>query len=321
MKKILLSFIFFISLFNLFGSPKKVRVGVLNGPSGIPCGRLMETKDSLNIRGLEFINCTSAQTELPKLISGELDIGFLPPNAAAKVFTAGNEALICLGITGNGNLFLITKDRNVTSLESLRGKTVHCAGHGATPEYLFKHLLQLSGLPPSGGENGVTLDFSIPNANIAAAVISDKVQYALVPEPFATVACQKSPAVRRALNLQEIFASAHNNSTYPMTLLVANAKFLQTGKDAAEKFIAAYREASRWTVQNPAHAAQLSEKHSLGLKAAIVEKSIPNASYTFIPASEGKSEIEALLSIFLEDSPESIGKKLPSDKFYYTPSK
>ncbi len=343
-KKLPLAFAFALACFSAFAAPKQVRAGVLNGPSGIPCAYLIENKDSFGIKNLTFENFTSAQTELPKLLKGEIDIGFLPPNAAAKVFNAGNGAVVCLGITGNGNLFVISKKSGVHALESLRGKTVQCAGQGATPEYMLKYLLSKQNIPVNlnsqiernsqnlklsqnssnsenlrdskNPENAVTLDFSIPNANIAAALISDKIEYALVPEPFATVAETKSKDVKRVLDIQQIFAH-QNGGSYPMTLLVANAKFAKSNKSTVEKFIQAYKQAFEWTLKNPSHAGALAEKNNLGLNAKIVEKAIPNAAFTWKSAADGRTEIESLLSIFLENAPESVGGKLPSDEFYF----
>ena len=76
-------------------------------------------------------------------------------------------------------------------------------------------------------------------------------------------------------------------------------------------------KAIAWTVKNPAQAGILAEKHKMGLAAAVVEKSIPNGSYVWVPAKKGRRQIEKLLSIFLENQPESIGGKLPAEGFYF----
>ena len=77
--------ILFTSLFLLactvFAAPLKI--GILNGPSAVPAAKLIET----NKEGLwDFQIFSGADTELPKLLKGEIDIGILPPNVAAKVF-------------------------------------------------------------------------------------------------------------------------------------------------------------------------------------------------------------------------------------------
>ena len=295
-------------LFSVAAAAFAQKVGVLNGPSGIPCAHLMEAAEN-GKNAYSFEKFASAQNELPKLVKGEIDIGFLPPNAAAKVYNSASGAVVCLGIAGNGNLFLMTKDENIKSVADLSGKTISCAGQGATPEYMMKYLLKKNSAEAE-------LDFSTPNAEIAAAMIQGKFDYALVPEPFATVAQTKDSSVLRALNISDEFKKIEKDD-FPMTLLVANAKYAKKHKKEIRRFIEDYKASSKWTVENPDESGKLVEKHSLGLKAPVAAKAIPSAAYTWKSAKDGKAEIEKLLNIFLENSPQSVGNKLPDGKFYY----
>ena len=272
-------------------------IAVLNGPSAIPCAYLMEEKPEYN-----YLSCASAQIALPKLIKGEADIGFLPPNLAAKVYTDNKGALLCLGICGNGNLFLITKNQDFTDLSQLEGKTIACAGQGATPEYVMNYILNKKGI------KDVTLDFSTPNAQIAAMVLSGKFEYALAPEPFASVAKEKDSAVK-LVSISKEFSAVTGGSDFPMTLLVVNKKYAENHKKEISKFINQYEKAVKRTVKTPWEAAELSEKHELGLKAAVAQKAIPNCAFTWIPAKKSKAEIEMLLKLF--------NQPLPDAGFYY----
>lgn len=288
-------FAIFIS-FMLFSLSAQT-IAVLNGPSAIPCAYLMEEKPEYN-----YLSCASAQIALPKLIKGEADIGFLPPNLAAKVYTDNKGALLCLGICGNGNLFLITKNQDFTDLSQLEGKTIACAGQGATPEYVMNYILNKKGI------KDVTLDFSTPNAQIAAMVLSGKFEYALAPEPFASVAKEKDSAVK-LVSISKEFSAVTGGSDFPMTLLVVNKKYAETHKREISKFINQYEKAVKRTVKTPWEAAELSEKHELGLKAVVAQKAIPNCAFTWIPAKKSKAEIEMLLKLF--------NQPLPDAGFYY----
>ena len=213
---------------------QSVSVGTLVGPSGIPSAYLIENVSNINNATVTYEKYAAANLLLPKLIKGEVDIGFLPPNVAAKAFTTGNGSVVMLGVAGNGMLSLISTDPSITDFADLRGKTVAVAGQGATPEYVFRYILRQKGIAVGSGADEVQLDFSIPNAEIAAAVITGKVSCAVVPEPFSTVATEKSAAVRRVFNMQDEFEKAciaegktKASASYPMTLIVANAKFAQ----------------------------------------------------------------------------------------------
>ena len=103
-----------------------------------------------------------------------------------------------------------------------------------------------------------------------------------------------------------------------MTLLVANADFAKNNKKLIKKIAALYAKSNEWTVKNPKEAGILAEKANLGLKAAVAEKSIPNANFIWQDSLTAKKQIESILSVFLQESPQSIGGKLPDDDFYFS---
>ena len=289
---------------------QSLRLGVLNGPSCIPAAYL------LNEDVEKFAEPTAL---LPKMLKGEIDVGFLPANVAAKVYNSSNGAIQCVAITGNGNLSLITTDTSVESLADLKGKTVVVAGQGATPEYMFRYLLGKNGIEADTAD-GVTLDFSIPTAQIAAQLISGKIEYAVVPEPFATVAQTKSDKVFVAVDLQAEYEKfAGKGKVYPLTVMVVTKDFAKKNAKVLKAFLTDYQASLAKTIENPAEAGKLCEDFGLGLAAAIVAKSVPKANYVYIPASktETKKKVEELLNIFLEFDASSIGGKLPDKGFYY----
>ena len=295
----------------------KVSVGILNGPSCIPIVQMMDT-DSENY---SFEKYADPQGLLPKLLKNEVQIGFLPLNVAAKVYNSSNKKIKCIAITGTGNLSLITKNKTIKRLSQLNGKSVSIAGQGATPEYIFRFLLEknnLSYTTEKKDNNSVLFDFSIPTANIVPALISGKIDYAIVPEPFSTIATIKNQDILVAIDLQQEFEDiTKKGNTFPLTVLVATKDFCEKNPAAVQKFLAKYEKSYEWVVKNPAKAGKLCEEHDLGLAAGIVTKSIPKANYTFVNATDGKESCEELLTIFLESEKSSIGGKLPDSGFYF----
>ena len=308
MKKIIFSLIVGLLLCaGLFA--QKVKFGVLNGPTCIPSAYLLNEDVQL---------FADPQALLPKMLKGEIDVGFLPANVAAKVYNSSNGKILCCGITGNGNLSLITTDTSVKQLADLKGKTVAVAGQGATPEYIFRYLLQKNGIK-ADVKNGVTLDFSIPTPQIAAQLISGKIKYAVVPEPFDTVAQMKSDKVLAAVDLQSEYEYFEGKGKiFPLTVLVVTKDFAEKNPEALKAFIAEYEKSFKKTLQNPKEAGDLCEKFGLGLAAPIIAKSVPKANYVFIPSEnpKAKEKIEELLNIFLTFDSASIGGKLPDENFY-----
>ncbi len=311
-----------LKLFAQTEKTAQVRVGLLNGPTCVPAVYLMENKNTISTDGskaeLTFEKFADPQALLPKMIKKEIDIGFMPANVAAKVYNSGNKSIITCAVVGLGNLALITTDENIHTFKDLKGKRVYVAGQGATPEYMFRYLLKENKMTWEGDKSDVTMDFSIPTAQIAAQLISGKIQYAVVPEPFATIAKTKSDKVIAALDFQkEYLELTGEKEIYPLSVMVVRADFAKDNPKFMATLLAEYDAAVNWTIKNPAEAGALCEKHNLGLAAGIVTKAIPLSNYTFVPASSAKKSIEKLLKLFLENDKASIGGKLPDKGFYY----
>ena len=126
-------------------------MAALNGPSGIGMAYLFENAPDLGTASSSFEVVAGADVLLPKLLKGEVDIGILPPNAAAKVYNANNGAIILGAIVGEGMLTVVSTDSSVKSLSDLKGKKLYVAGQGATPEYMIRYLAGKENISVNGG--------------------------------------------------------------------------------------------------------------------------------------------------------------------------
>lgn len=314
MKKNVLSLLCILLSINVFS--QSINIGLLNGPSCIPCAQLNENLHKIGETEVEYEMFATPQELLPKMIKKEIDIGFMPVNVAAKVYDSTNHKIICCGITGEGNLALITKNKNIKSLKDLKGKTVFVAGLGATPEYITKYILEKEGIVLND-EKGIFLDFSLPTNQIVPELLAGKIDYAIVPEPFITIASEKSKNKINIIDLQKDYFLKYFGQNYPLTVMVVRSDFAEENPDLLKIFLEQYKSALSWTLENPSDAGQLCEKYNFGLKKNVVEKSIPKSNYVFIPAVKGKLIIESLLQLFIEEDNSFLNGKLPEDDFYY----
>lgn len=304
-----------IFLFFTFALSSQVNVGLLNGPSCLPCAHLIENCDSLNSTQVSYEVFASPQELLPKMIKNEIDIGFMPVNVAAKSYEATKGQIICLSITGQGNLCLISSDKKVTKLKDLKGKKVYVAGQGSTPEYITKYLLEQEKIEIDT-KNGVTLDFSIATPHLVPQFLAGKIENIIIPEPFVTLVKlnKKNCSI---IDLQKKYFIKDGFENYPLTVMVATKQFVLENSEVLDLFLQKYEQALNNTLENPKLTSTLCEKHNLGLKKEVVEKSIPNANYVFIPSVKGKTSIENLLKIIFKTSPTFLSSKLPDKDFYY----
>jgi NitT/TauT family transport system substrate-binding protein len=248
-----------------------------------------------------------------RFISGEAKIGILPPNVAAKIASSGKNIQIA-AIVGAGMLSLISGDPSVQSIEDLRGKTVEAAGQGATPEYVFRHILKARGLDP---DKDLRLAFTLAYPEIAQSLIAGRLQLALLVEPFATMALRGNTALRQLGDMQEEWVRAGGDSNYPMTALAVDGDFARENRNAVRVILDEYRKSTEWVVSRPAEAGILVERFELGLRAPVVEAAVPRSNYVFLSAREARPAVESLFRVFLENDPASIGGRLPESGVYY----
>jgi len=289
-----------------------VVVGALKGPSGIGMIRLFGEPPSLP-GGLALRPVAVASVDLmtAKLVSGEYDAGVLPINVAAKLRSSGTGIKLA-AVVGEGMLSFLSADESIESLADLRGKRVNVAGQGATPDYLFRKLLRGAGLDPS---KDLSLDYALPYPEAASALASGAIAYAILPEPFSTMARRLNPKLKEVLDLGALWTKQTGQDGYPMTCFVVSASLAERPA-LVRSVLEAYKASIAWTAAHPAEAGRLVEAEGLGLKAAVATAAIPRLAQVFKEGEAARPEVEALLGAFLELSPASIGGKLPDDGFY-----
>lgn len=297
-----------------------LHVGILNGPTAIPAAYLLDDPSRIADATVSFEQFASPVALLPKMIKGEIDIGFMPVNVAAKAYTSSNGAILLAGISGNGNITLITRDSNILSFADLKGKTVAVAGQGSTPDYMFRYLLSKNEVEVGEGADQVQLVFTASTASIVPDLLSGKIAYAVVPEPFSTIATMKDAGVRRVFDFQTEFEKVSEFSegtSYPLTAVVVTKEYALENAEKVNAFLTALDASIAWTIANPQKSGVLVQKHTLGLMAPIVGKAIPNSNFVFEEATAARPRVESLLDIFLALDESSVGGKLPDDGFYF----
>jgi NitT/TauT family transport system substrate-binding protein len=293
----------------------------LRGPSGIGIIRLFE--EGPQVPGFDVRVVALAQSSLvaARFIAGEAKIGILPPDAAAKIASSGQNIKIA-AVIGMGMLSLITSDPQVQNMNDLRGKTVEVAGQGVVPDYVFRRLLLEKGLRP---ETDVRLGYSLAYPEIAQSLIAGRVSTALLPEPFASMALSRRPEpsaqtgreLRVIGNIQDEWRQIAGGDNFPTTVLAVDGDFAMENPEAINIILRDIANSIKWTMEHPTEAGILAEKHELGFAQGIAAQAIPKSNYVFIPALEARSALENLFKVFLDFSPVSIGGVLPSESFYW----
>ena len=297
-----------------------VRLAVLKGPTGFGYVHLLGDGGTLGLGiGIEAEVLPSPTEVTAKLISGELDIAALPANLAANLYNKGIDIQLA-AVTGEGMLYFLSRDSDLDfskeSIERLlaRNESIYVPAPGSTPDLVTRYILNGWGMGET--EQDAVLDFSIASpAQLAQLLIAGKIDYAVLPEPFASMAELKSPDVYRTGDLQRPWFEMTGNSSYPMTALVVQNKFAEEHPNALGRILQAVEASISTVLEDPSGAAVLIEDAGI-LNAALAEPAIPRCSLMYQSAGAAKESFEVYLEIISGLNPDSIGGKLPDEDFY-----
>ncbi|MDR2602006.1 MAG: ABC transporter substrate-binding protein [Spirochaetaceae bacterium] len=289
----------------------ELTVYAIKGPSGVALIQLFEKPPVVPGFNIKVEALAQADQMAARIIAGEIKIGVLPSNTAAKIAASG-KAIQVAAVTGNGMLSLLSTDLTVKSIKDLKDKTLSVAGQGAVPEFVFRKILANNKVDAKS----VQMDFSLAYPEIAASLIAGRIKTALLPEPFASMAREGNKEIRQIGDIQNEWRKAVKQANYPMTVIVVNSDFAKQNPLVVKSILSAIKDSVAWVIANPVEAGNLVEKHSLGLKAAVVAASVPKSNYVYAAAPAARKSLDALYRIFLEFEPSSIGGKLPDDSFY-----
>jgi len=132
----------------------------------------------------------------------------------------------------------------VTRIEDLRGKIAGVTTAGSSTHMLLTYLLQQHGVPA----DSVSVTGIGTSATAVAAVENGKVHAAVMTDPALTILQRRAPALRVLVDLRhaEGVKQTYGTSTYPASVLYANAEWVRANRDTASRLARAIRRTLEW---------------------------------------------------------------------------
>lgn len=287
-------------------------VGSLKGPTSMGLVQFMQEEESSDSPAFTFTMLTAADELSAKFVNGEVDIALLPANMASILYakTEGNVQVI--DINTLGVLYLVTAAEDVESVADLKGRTVYTTGKGQTPEYVLAYLLDANGMTA----DDLTIEFKSEATEVVSVLAQDETAIGILPQPFATVACQQNEALQMVSDLTEEWENTGNGSLVTGVTIVKK-DFAEENPDVIEDFLEAHEDSAEFVNENVEEAAELVASYGIIEKAPVAVKAIPKCNITCLEDEEMKTALEGYLQVLFEQNPESVGGALPGDDFYY----
>lgn len=294
-----------------------VRIGVLQGPSGLGMVKLMEDNENKEAQNIYEFTVAGTPDEISaKIISGELDIAAVPTNAASVLYNKTEHKVKLLAVNTLGVLYLLQKDEpdeesfSVASIQDLEGTTIYTTGQGATQEYVLNYLIQKNAL------DDVTVSYKSEHAELAAMMIEGSVNLALLPQPFVTTVMMKDETIKVALDITKEWENASGGTKLVMGAIIVRSDFLDKNVEAVDRFLEEYASSVDYVNANVVPASALSGKFEI-IKEDVAQKAIPECNIVSITGADMKDSVKAYLDVLYSANPKSVGGSLPDDAFYY----
>ena len=296
----------------------KVRVGSLKGPTSIGLVSLMERSENGEATNeYEFQMEPAADGLMAGILKGDLDIALIPANAASIWYNKMEGTVQVLDINTLGVLYMVSSDESLTTIESLKGKTIVLTGKGNTPDYTLQYLLKEHGLTT----DDVKLEYKAEAAEVVSALSKGQADIGLLPQPFVTVACAQNDQLKVVMDMTEQWnqVQGEEKSQLVTGVTIVRKEFLEQNKEAVEAFMEEQKESTTYVNENVEEAAELVAKLGIIEKAPLAQKAIPKCNITYIDGQEMKEALSGYLNVLYELDKTMVGGQLPADDFYYLP--
>ncbi len=291
----------------------EINMAVMQGPSGFGAAGLFRNQGKLNEKTKVDVTVYPSPNEvIARLANGEIDVAALPTNVAANLY-AKNVGVKVAAITGEGMLMLLSTDHSIEKLEDLANRKINIPGSGSTPDQITRIMVSAFGFDP---DTDVELDYSIAApAQVAQMMIANRVDLAVMPEPFVTLILKSNPKAIPLLDMQNLWGSLTGVDNYPMTVAVISDKFIEKHPDRVTVIMDALKDSIEWVNSNPKDASVLIEEAGI-MAAAMAVDSIPRCNLVFTKAEDGYIAMDTYLKVLQGFDYNSIGGSLPDESFY-----
>jgi len=317
----------------------QINVMLVDGAPSLSMAYMM-SEQFAGVDGMEisYTMTNDVDTLVAALMNSEPDFAIAPINIAAMMHANGSGYR--LAAIPTWGLMHIVSDRDVSSLEELRGETVIAFARAGTPGVTLRAVLTQSGIPfiePESADftpdpDAVAIIYLTAPSDVRDAVATgmvvggEEVSFALLAEPVATAITGFAGNMGREgfvarINLQDEWARNNDGEVYPQTALIFHERLLDGDMDLLSGFIAAVEQSTNFVVQSPVEAGDLMvELGSVAIPNGQVIGAAMNAGripMRFTRAPEARSAVETFLQTIFDENPNLIGGAMPSDNFFF----
>ncbi|MGM0603423.1 MAG: ABC transporter substrate-binding protein [Bacillota bacterium] len=297
---------FFLIFTPLLSAEEDVKISVSSSPSSLPIYYMQENSD-LNIKSLVHKN---RDIVLSRLMKGDVDLALLSTNEAAKLYNKGIEIQLA-GVHTWGYFYIATLNPEIKSWDDLKGKEIYVPDKGGPMDIIFHYLAEKTGLDV---KNDITIKRG-KLREVAQLMINDMAETSVLREPFLSQLLYSSSKARIAADIQKLWEK-HTSHKFPQSSLVVRKEFAETNPEFMAELSREYKNAVSWVNNNKTASGRLLERY-LDFPAEITELGHERLNLNYIDAEDAEKSLKNYFSILAGKNPDSVGGRVPDEKFYY----
>ncbi len=202
-------------------------------------------EEGLNV---ELIGAQGADKTMAALLSGEVQIGFMGPEASIYVYNQGSKdyAVNFAQVTKRDGSFLVSRiDEPDFKFDNLKGKEVIGGRKGGVPEMTLEYVLKNNGLTIGETGDAVHVRTDIQFAAMGGAFIGGEGDYVTLFEPVAT-------SLEKAGEGYIVASIGEESGEIPYTTYCALNGYINAHPDIIQKFTNAIYKGQQFVMNHSA---------------------------------------------------------------------
>ena len=322
LKKIILTLsLLFITVVN---AQEKLDKIVIAGPAANvshPIFHMIESGALNNVaKKVEFKLWNNPDQLRAMIINKEVDFVAVPTNVASILYNK-KQPIQLMNVSIWGILHILVRDKNIDTLEKLKGKSLVVPWRGDMPDIVLQTVMKQKGI----SKKDIDLIYVSNPMDAAQQLIMRREDNALLPEPAVSMVLRKThsfpvsivaPELYRGIDLQKEWGQAFHTEAKIAQAGIAVVGDMRNNKEAVDTFEKAYEDAMKWYKSHPKEAGKLVVKHVKMFTPEAVEDSIAHVQMSVVPAKEAREDVEFFFEKLKEQNPKIIGGVLPDEGFY-----